>query len=45
MRDDEELKFEKDLKLDVEKSAIAKHLGFKFSISLKMQERKRNTEI
>jgi len=45
MRDDEEIKFEKDLKLDVEKSAIAKHLGFRFCLALKMQERKKNTEI
>jgi len=45
MRDEEELKFEKDLKLDVEKSAIAKHLGLKINIALKMQERRKNTEI
>jgi hypothetical protein len=29
MRDDEELKFERDLKLDIEKSAIAKNLSLK----------------
>lgn len=45
MREDEEIKFEKDVKIEVEKSAIAKHIGFRFIIGLKVPERKKNTEI
>ncbi len=45
MRDDEEIKFEKDQKIDIEKSAISKHIGFRVLIGLKLTERKRNTEI
>ena len=45
MREDEEIKFEKDMKIEVEKSAIAKHIGFRFIIGLKVPERKKNTEI
>lgn len=45
MREDEEIKFEKDVKIEVEKSAIAKHIGFRLIIGLKVPERKKNTEI
>ena len=45
MRDDEEIKFEKDQKIDIVKSAISKHIGFRVLIGLKLTERKRNTEI
>lgn len=45
MREDEEIKFENDMKIEVEKSAIAKHIGFRFVIGLKVSERKKNTEI
>ncbi len=36
MREDEELKFDKDEKIDIEKSAIAKQISFRFSLALKM---------
>ena len=45
MRDDEELKVEKNFTIDVEKSAITKQLKFRCLIGLQMTERRRNTEI
>lgn len=45
MRDDEEFKVEKNLTIDVEKSAITKQLKFRCMIGLQMTERRRNTEI
>lgn len=45
MRDDEELKYEKQLNIDVQHSAIAKYVKFRCTVALQVPERKRNADI
>jgi len=44
-RDDEELKWEQQHDMEIAKSAICKHLKFKWQVGLTLTERKRNADI
>ena len=45
LREDEEIKFERALAIDIEKSAVAKKLNLRVNVALQLPERRRNTEI